>query len=62
MEEMKLWYAVLLDHEDNDWGTGSHDHDEAVRMVRNLHSIYPDAYIAVINEDTNVCVKTILVL
>jgi hypothetical protein len=60
--ENKLWYAILLDHEDNDWGTGSHDREEAVKMCRNLQSVYPDAYIAVINEETNVCIKTILVL
>lgn len=30
----KLWYAALRDSEDNDWGTGSFDFDEAVAMAK----------------------------
>lgn len=30
----KIWYAILKDREDNDWGTGSHDRAEAVRMAK----------------------------
>ena len=44
---MKYWYAVMMDREDNDWGTGSFDLDEAKAMVR---ADYPeDGYIAVID-------------
>lgn len=42
---MKYWYAVMMDREDNDWGTGSFDLDEAMTMVKK----YPDGYIAVID-------------
>lgn len=31
---MKNWYAVMMNREDNDWGNGSFDWDEAVRMAK----------------------------
>lgn len=34
MTENRLWYAVQADREDNDWGTGSFDYDEAVEMAK----------------------------
>lgn len=61
---MGYWYAVLSDSEDNDWGTGSFDHDEAVRMLAK----FPDGMIAIIDgnydEDGNpntdpICIKEI---
>lgn len=33
---MKIWYAVMMDKEDTDWGTGSHDLDEAMDMARRM--------------------------
>ena len=46
--ENKLWYAVMRDNDDNDWGSGSYDYDEAVEMVQKY---IPDGgYIAVIEE------------
>ena len=33
---MKLWYAALRDNEDQDWGTGSFDFDEAVAMAKEM--------------------------
>lgn len=48
---MKIWYAVMMDKEDNDWGTGSHDLGEAIAMVRRYRDDgNPDAYIAIIDE------------
>lgn len=49
--EKKLWYAVMMDREDNDWGDGSFDLDEAKAMARE----YEEGYIAVIdaNYDEN---------
>ena len=41
-----IWYAVMADDEDDDWGTGSYDLDEAKEMVKK----YPNGYIAVIKE------------
>lgn len=56
--ENKLWYAVMRDNDDNDWGSGSYDYDEAVAMVQKY---IPDGgYIAVINEGNDpICVEEI---
>lgn len=50
---MKYWYAVLRDREDNDWGTGSFDLEEAKAMVMEDHP--EEGFIAVIdaNYDEN---------
>lgn len=40
----------MRDHEDSDWGTGSHNLDEAKEMARNMGE---DAYIAVIDMSGN---------
>lgn len=58
--EKKYWYAVLTDEEDNDWGYGSFDLDEAKEMVKK----YPEGHIAVIDvtdDDpmTHICVEEI---
>lgn len=50
------WYAVMEGHEDDDWGTGSWDLDEAKEMARK-HG--PGAYIAVIDDLHGVCVGEI---
>lgn len=58
----KLWYAVMTDNDDNDWGIGSYSIDEAKQMVLDNLDIYPDGYIAVIdnsNPDNPVCVNEI---
>ena len=54
---MKKWYAVLVDENDNDWGTGSADLEEAKKMAVN----YGDAaYIAEIEDgDDPVCIHEI---
>lgn len=43
---MKYWYAVMMDREDTDWGTGSFDLDIAMSMVKKH---YPDGHVAVID-------------
>ena len=54
---MELWYAVLRDREDNDWGYGSYDRQEAEKMALEMG---PEAYIAVINNEGDpVCVEEI---
>lgn len=45
----KLWYAVMTDLEDNDWGTGSFDVDEARAKLAKIREYSPEAYIAVID-------------
>ena len=55
---MKYWYAVMRDRDDDDWGYGSYNLDEAKQMARNYGD---EAYIAVIDEGDNpVCVEEIL--
>lgn len=40
------WYAVMEDDEDDDWGYGSYNLDEAKGMVKQ----FPEGYIAIIDE------------
>lgn len=55
--ENRLWYAVMENRENDDWGTGSYDIAEAKRMCKDLGT---DAYIAVIVEGNNpVCIEEI---
>lgn len=51
MTERKIWYAVLRDNEDQDWGTGSYDKAEAIEMVKAWRKDgNHEAHIAVIDE------------
>ncbi len=55
---MKLWYAVLRDREDNDWGYGSRERTKAEKMAMDMESA--EAYIAVIEDgDVPICVEEI---
>ena len=56
-----LWYAVMRDIVDDDWGYGSYDKAEAIEMARECRNDgNPDAYIAVIDEGYSpVCVGEI---
>lgn len=50
----------MKDMDDQDWGTGSFDLDEAKAMVRRYRQNYPESYIAVIDDgDDPVCVDEI---
>ena len=54
---MRLWYAVMEDRNDTDWGYGSYDRQEAEKMALEMG---PEAYIAVINNEGDpVCVEEI---
>lgn len=49
MTEKKIWYAVMRDNDDNDWGDGSYYLNAAKETVYNMRKNgFPDAYIAVI--------------
>lgn len=58
---IKLWYALMMDNDDTDWGTGTFDREEALaRLKAWREGPYPEAYIAVIDDgDTPVCVDEI---
>ena len=46
----KVWYAVLQDHEDSDWGSGSGDFEKAKKKLEETREHHPDAFIAVIED------------
>lgn len=58
---VQIWYAVMTGPDDDDWGTGSYNRDEALKMVRANLDIYPDGYIAVIDigNSDSVCIDEI---
>lgn len=52
------WYAVQRDIDDNDWGTGSYDMQEAITMAKE----HGYERIAVIEEGNDpICVEEIMV-
>lgn len=54
----KFWYAVMRDSEDNDWGYGSYNREEAIEMVQQF--VPAGGYIAVIDEGSDpICVDVI---
>lgn len=56
VKEMAKWYAVEMNRDDNDWGTGSYDLEEAKEMLKK----YPEGLIAVIEEGNDpICVEEI---
>ena len=56
-----IWYAVMTDNDDYDWGSGSYNLDEADERVNNLREQgYTEAYIAVIRENSDpICIEEI---
>lgn len=52
-DEDPLWYALMTGPDDDDWGTGTYDREEAIARLHDMRSDYPDAYIAVIQESEN---------
>lgn len=40
--ENKYWYAIEQDVEDNDWGTGSYNLEEAKEMLRQYKADWPE--------------------
>jgi hypothetical protein len=53
-EARTIWYALMQDRDDTDWGTGTYDKQEAIEKVKAWRQGgYPDAYIAVIDESGN---------
>ena len=57
----KLWYAVMRDEFDDDWGTGYEDRESAVELALHMRRHGEEkAYIAVIADGRDpVCIGTI---
>ena len=49
IKDDRIWYAVMADRDDTDWGYGSHDKSEALQMAKNMDN--PDAYVVIIDGD-----------
>lgn len=54
----KLWYAIMENRNDTDWGHGTYSVLEAYAMLIKEERRHPDAYVAVIDEsgEEPVCV------
>ena len=55
-EEEVRWYAVVEGRDDDDWGTGSWDLDEAEEMARKRG---PEAYIVIVDDLNGVSIGEI---
>lgn len=53
-----MWYAVMMDNDDSDWGYGSDNMDKAIEMAKEARANgNEDAYIAVIADGADpICV------
>lgn len=49
----KVWFAVMMDRDDQDWGYGSADLNEAKVMLREALKNHPEAYIVVIDDGSD---------
>lgn len=59
----KIWYAVMMNENDNDWGIGSYNKEEAIEQVKKA---FPEeGWIAVIeiaiNEETGEEESTLMI-
>lgn len=55
-----VWYAVLCDAEDNDYGVGSTRKRDALRLARQYRRAgYYEAYIAVVDPSDGYCIAVI---
>ena len=60
----KYWYAIERDDEDDDWGTGSYNLEEAREMLREYKTSWPEDWangrIAVIEDSKDpICVDVL---
>lgn len=61
-EARTIWYAVMKDRDDTDWGTGTQDRQKAIEMAKSWRQDgFLDAYIAVIDISGNepMCIEEI---
>ena len=47
MIKNKIWYAVQVGADDNDWGYGSYDEQEAIRMAQEAAENNPDWLVSI---------------
>lgn len=48
--EKALWYALMFDEDDTDWGDGTYDEAYALDRLAEIQEDHPEAYIAVIEQ------------
>ena len=61
-EARTIWYALMKDRDDTDWGTGTRSKQEAIETIKSWRQDgYPESYIAVIDESGNepMCIEEI---
>lgn len=61
-EARTIWYALMKDRNDTDWGTGTRNKQEAIEMAKAWRQDgYQESYIAVIDESGNepMCIEEI---
>lgn len=54
-EDKSIWYAVLVDEDDNDYGTGSFDFIEACEMLESING----ERIAIVDDNDGYCLDII---
>lgn len=64
----RIWYAVQVGKDDNDWDYGSYDYDQALELAERMaaHRLGDQIRIAVINQGDNddvdpLCIDEIIV-
>lgn len=55
LNEKSIWYAVLIDSEDNDYGTGSFDFIDACELLDRLNG----ESIAIVDDNDGFCLDII---
>lgn len=59
----KTWYAVMMNKNDNDWGMGSYNKEEAIEQVK--RNFPEEGWVAVIDEvkdeETDETVETVMI-
>lgn len=59
----KTWYAVMMNENDNDWGMGSYNKEEAIKRVKK--DFPEEGWIAIIeevkDEETDEIVETVII-
>lgn len=53
-----MWYAVIKDYDDNDWGTGSRSLEEALIMAKEMNA----KAIVIVNDDGDPVAEDVILI